>query len=352
MRRERAYMMENTLEETKQQIILEIKRRVEDKILEQNNANLLIKLINNADSSSEAFAIMELGNSYKSTGLHYDKRLETFTDTIKYFKFNSNLSFETEINDGVRHKLIIGDNYDALLNLLIQYKGQIDVIYIDPPYGKDSMGEFAETNYNNQLTRDNLLSMLEPRLQLAKRLLNPETGVIFVSIDDKNQPYIKCLMDDVFGENRFLLNVPRITKKGGKSTNTIAKNNDYILAYALSNDIIFSQEEKDVSKYTLEDEFVEERGPYCLTQCLDYNSLQYSEGMDFEIEIDGITYIPGGDRELFNRRHAGDHGVHDWVWRWSKSAVEWGIEQKMFFIHTLMTRALLPVRRQLLKRVC
>ena len=120
------------------------------------------------------------------------------TDSIKYFKKNEKLSFRTDDAKPV-NKLIIGDNYQALQNLLIQYKGQIDVIYIDPPYGKDSMGEFAKTNYTNAITRDNLLSMLYPRLILAKQLLSDE-GVIFCSIDDKNQAYVKCLFDEVFGE--------------------------------------------------------------------------------------------------------------------------------------------------------
>ena len=80
----------------------------------------------------------------------------TAFDTIKYFKKNESLSF-SDGTDDIPNKLIIGDNYAALLNLLIEYKGKIDVIYIDPPYGKDSMGEFAKTNYDNAITRDNLL---------------------------------------------------------------------------------------------------------------------------------------------------------------------------------------------------
>ena len=92
----------------------------------------------------------------------------------------------------------------------------------------------------------------------------------------------------------FLFNVPRITKKGGKSTATIAKNNDYLLCYTLNTDIIFSQEEKtDLGKFKYEDEFVAERGKYALTQTLDYNSLQYSEGMDYEIEFKGRKFVPG-----------------------------------------------------------
>jgi len=315
----------------KKEMLADIDKRLEDKVLEPTNADLLKKLIINADNDNEAVAIAALGTTYKRTGLHFDKRLEKMDDSIKYFKKNEALSFRTDESKPT-HKLIIGDNYEALQNLLIQYKGGIDVIYIDPPYGKDSMGEFAKTNYENAVTRDNLLSMLYPRLVLAKQLLS-DSGVIFCSIDDRNQAYVKCLFDEVFGENKFLFNIPRITKKGGKTTETIQKNNDYILAYTLNKDILFSQEDKtDLSKYKYEDKYVNERGKYALTQTLDYNSLDYSKKMDFVIEFDGVKYIPGGNEKLRQKRLNGEHGVKDWTWRWGEDAVDWGKENDFFVI--------------------
>ena len=339
--------MENKTNASKDMLIAELDRRVADKILEKSNADLLKKLIIKSESLTEAISIAELGTTYKRTGLHFDKRLEKPSNTISYFKKNNSLSFVTN-QSKTTHKLIIGDNYPALLNLLIQYRHSIDVIYIDPPYGKDSLGEFAQTNYENALTRDNLISMLYPRLILAKQLLS-SSGVIFVSIDDRNQAYIKCLMDEVFGESSFLLNVPRITKKGGKSTQTIAKNNDYVLGYTLSSDIVFSQEEKtDLSKYKYEDQYVETRGKYALTQTLDYDSLQYSTGMDYEIEFEGKKFYPGGNKEEMEKRHNGMHGVTDWVWRWSKSAVEWGIKNDFLVVknNRIYTKSYLKCRKK------
>ncbi len=152
------------------------------------------------------------------------------TDVIHYFKKNEKLSFHTDDAKPV-NKLIIGDNFQALQNLLIQYKGKINVIYIDPPYGKDSMGEFAKTNYNNSLTRDNLLSMLYPRLHLAKQLLSDD-GVIFCSIDDKNQAYVKCLFDEVFGEENFVGNLPTIMNlKGNQDEYGFAGTHEETLVY-------------------------------------------------------------------------------------------------------------------------
>ena len=54
------------------------------------------KLIEKADTLDEAIMITELGTTYKRTGFHFDKRLEKLSDTIKYFKKNDALSFETD----------------------------------------------------------------------------------------------------------------------------------------------------------------------------------------------------------------------------------------------------------------
>lgn len=218
-----------TMSDTKKELCAELDRRVSDKILEPTNAELLKKLIEKADSDNEAMMIAELGTTYKRTGLHFDKRLEKMTSDIRYFRKNEELSFHTD-DSKPTHKLIIGDNYEALQNLLIQYRGKVDVIYIDPPYGKDKMGEFAQTNYENAITRDNLLSMLYPRLLLAKQLLS-ESGVIFCSIDDKNQAYVKCLFDEVFGEKNMITCFPKKGSGGRQDSTFFAIVHEYLLCY-------------------------------------------------------------------------------------------------------------------------
>ena len=228
---------------TIQSLIDEINQRVKDKILEKSNANLLIKLINNADSLEEAISIATLGTVYKKTGFHFTPKLEKTDNTIHYFKKNEELSFHTDDSKPI-NKLIIGDNYAALQNLLIQYKNQIDVIYIDPPYGKDSMGEFAKTNYDNAITRENLLSMLYPRLQLAKLLL-ADDGVIFCSIDDKNQAYVKCLFDDVFGEQNY---VDCLHWKKKKQPSFLAKHTAKVMEYVL----VYAKKWENLEKLSIE----------------------------------------------------------------------------------------------------
>ena len=300
------------MQDIKQSLIDEINKRVNDKILEPANAELLIKLIKNAESNDEAINIAALGTTYKRTGLHFDKRLETMTDSIKYFKKNEKLSFHTDDAKPV-NKLIIGDNYQALQNLLIQYKGQIDVIYIDPPYGKDSMGEFAKTNYTNAITRDNLLSMLYPRLILAKQLLSDE-GVIFCSIDDKNQAYVKCLFDEVFGEENFVGNICRVSIKGGTKTRNIKPVNDYVLVYAKQlnaenekKELLLGEEFEEKNNFA----FTDEKGKYAKGRELNKwgagSRREDSPSMWFPISG------PNGE-EIYPIRNDGSEGR----WRWGK----------------------------------
>jgi adenine-specific DNA-methyltransferase len=181
---------------------LEVKK--EQGILEKPNFDFLIKLIKKAQSENEIVNICTLGTGYYKTTLKFSPKLEVETSKIHYFCKNKSLSFKQP--KGENNKLIIGDNYHALQNLLISYRSKIDVIYIDPPYGCNSMGEGAKTNYGNEhLNRNHLLSSLKPRLTLAKQLLS-SSGLIFCSIDDSNQAYIKCLFDDIFGEKNFLCN--------------------------------------------------------------------------------------------------------------------------------------------------
>ena len=241
------------LEQIKESLIQEIEKRKSDKIIEETNAQLIIKLINSAKNANEAISIAQLGTTYKRTGFHFDKRLEKMNNTIKYLKRNDSLSFEIN-KEKIKHKLIIGDNYDALLNLLIEYKGKIDIIYIDPPYGKDSMGEFADVNYENNLTRDNLLSMLYPRLILAQHLLSDD-GFIFISIDDKNEAYIKCLCDDIFSEINFRTLITVVANPGGRDYGGIAKTTEFVLVYSKTPEPLLVKIDSEEHNFQLSDEY-------------------------------------------------------------------------------------------------
>ena len=145
------------------------------------------------------------------------------------------------------HVIIEGDNYHALTCLNYTHRGKIDVIYIDPPYNTGSDGftykdkrfltEFPDGQKvpkEHPLRHSYWLSFMEKRLNLAKKLLCDE-GVIFISIDDNEQANLKLLCDKVFKEENFITSIPRITKRGGKSSDAIARNHDYLMVYSKTN---------------------------------------------------------------------------------------------------------------------
>ncbi len=209
-------------------LIKELDRKKDIGVLKEPNYNFLLKLIKKADTEDEIINICTLGTDYYQTGLKFSPKLEHETDDIHYFKKNKNLSFKQ--NDLKNNKFVIGDNFHALKNLLITYRNKINVIYIDPPYGCNDMGEGAKEAYGNEhLSREDLLSSLKPRLELAKQLLSND-GIIFCSIDDMNQAYVKCLLDQIFLEKNFIMNINRVLPDGDNSWK-ISLNHEYCLFY-------------------------------------------------------------------------------------------------------------------------
>lgn len=243
------------LEEIKKARLKELEEYKENKVLEPANVDFLSKFIKQAESVEEVEKLFTLSVLWRRTGLVFQPTLEkTAGGVISYLSKDEKLSFSSN-PEGLTHELVIGDNFEALLNLLIEYRGKIDCVYIDPPYGKDAMGGFADTNYDNDISRDNLLSMLKPRLELAKELLSPE-GAIFCSIDDKNQAYVELLFNEVFGEKNFVACCPRNT---GKSVRMVSQNLskirtpfDYLLIYKMSN-TTFRQNITGEKAYTFSD---------------------------------------------------------------------------------------------------
>ena len=105
-------------------------------------------------------------------------------------------------NGTIRENLIIkGNNLIALHTLKQQFRGQVKLIYIDPPYntGTDSFG------YNDRFNRSSWLTFMRNRLEVAKELLTND-GVFFASCDDNEQAYLKVLMDEIFGNENFVTN--------------------------------------------------------------------------------------------------------------------------------------------------
>ena len=110
---------------------------------------------------------------------------------------------------GLMNFLVEGDNLASLKLLEKTHKGKIDLIYIDPPYNtgnKDFIYDDTFVDKNDCFTHSKWLSFMSERLRLARKLLS-ESGVIFISIDDREEAGLKLLCDEIFGEICFVSNI-------------------------------------------------------------------------------------------------------------------------------------------------
>ena len=120
-------------------------------------------------------------------------------------------------DSGLWHTLIEADNYHALQLMDYLYAGKVDCIYIDPPYNTGA----HDWKYNNDYVdatdtyrHSKWLSMMEKRLKLAKRLLNPKDSVLIVTIDEKEYLHLGCLLEELFPEARMQMISSVINPKG------------------------------------------------------------------------------------------------------------------------------------------
>lgn len=163
--------------------------------------------------------------------------------------------------DQAQHVFIEGENLEVLKVLQKAYFGKVKLIYIDPPYntGSDSFiypdrfqeskedylkrindladdgtlmreGFFRKNSKESGHYHSNWLSMMLPRLYIARNLLR-EDGVIFVSCDDNEVHNLRCLMNEIFGEENFIAQM--IWEGATKNTaDQIGTDHEYVLVFA------------------------------------------------------------------------------------------------------------------------
>ncbi|ESQ87918.1 DNA methyltransferase [Asticcacaulis sp. AC460] len=179
----------------------------------------------------------------------------------KTLRPNRDQSVDFDLSDNL---LIEGDNLEVLKVLQESFLGQVKLIYIDPPYntGRDFIydddfskraGEYlnlsgqvdddgkrlvANTEANGRFHSD-WLSMLYPRLRLAKKLL-AEDGVVFVSIDDNEVDSLRKIGSEIFGDSNFVATIIWQKVYAPKnSANWFSEDHDFILVFAKNKEVWF-----------------------------------------------------------------------------------------------------------------
>lgn len=141
------------------------------------------------------------------------------------------------VNFNEEDNLILkGNNLLALHSLKEKYAGKIKLIYIDPPYntGSDSFV------YNDNFNHASWLTFMKNRLDIAWQLLSKD-GYIVIQTDDAEQPYLKILVDSIYGRNNYVNTVSLLFKNiagasGGGQDKRLKKNIEYLTIYSKNYD--------------------------------------------------------------------------------------------------------------------
>ena len=123
-----------------------------------------------------------------------------------------------EERDGWINRIYWGDNLQVMSHLLKEFRGQVDLIYIDPPFDSKAdykkkitlrgqtvtsdSSSFEEKQYGDIWTNDEYLQFMYERLILMRELLS-DKGSIYVHLDEKRSHYIRLILDEVFGQDAF-----------------------------------------------------------------------------------------------------------------------------------------------------
>lgn len=188
-------------------------------------------------------------------------------------KYSFDENGQTDADNGSENMIIRGDNLEALKALLPRYEGRVKCIYIDPPYNTGNEGWVYNDNVNDpkikkwlgevvgkegeDLTRhDKWLCMMYPRLKLLQKLLSDD-GVIFVSLDFHEQPFMRLIMDEIFGASNYVSEIACVNKPSGRSDDKyIATAHESIIVYRKSPLLTlggFEPEEKITKRYNKRD---------------------------------------------------------------------------------------------------
>ena len=131
--------------------------------------------------------------------------------------------------------IIKGNNLLALSSILEKYKGQIQMIYIDVPYYFNDTKEYDAFKYNSNFSFSTWLTFIKNRVELARELLT-ESGTLWFHVGEDGMHYVKTILDEIFGKEKFVGTMPRKTREGKNDVSfNFSQDFDFILIYTMGN---------------------------------------------------------------------------------------------------------------------
>ncbi|MBL39348.1 MAG: site-specific DNA-methyltransferase [Xanthomonadales bacterium] len=281
-------------------------------------------------------SVVEAGERYRLDWVGKTEAYKTLqaptTSTLKPVREQS-VNFDT-----ANHVFIEGENLETLKVIQKAYFGKIKLIYIDPPYntGNDNFvypdrfqeskedylkrineldeqgallreGQFRKNSQESGHYHSNWLSMMLPRLYIARNLLR-EDGVIFVSCDDHEVHNLRCLMNEIFGEENFVAQFVWKARKftDSRSVANVSTDHEYLVCFSKRSEFRFNGLPRDESKFKNSDN--DPRGPWMSRSMLGLATSAQRPNLHYSI-VDpetGTSYEPAPERG----------------WRYSKKRME------------------------------
>lgn len=190
--------------------------------------------------------------------------------STQYYPAQLKESYGTD-KDGWLNKIFWGDNLQVMSHLLKQFRGKIDLIYIDPPFdskadykkkikirGKEASSDslaFEEKQYGDIWTNNKYLQFMYERLIILHDLLS-KTGCIYLHCDWHKSHYLRCLLDEIFGPNNFVNEIVWRKSNSHNDGNKFGSITESIFLYSKNSQYTYNKQfyDMDEKSYALVEE--------------------------------------------------------------------------------------------------
>lgn len=264
----------------------------------------LIRRVNEIDglTNDERSALIGLLRETKSYGLVWENKVEAVEERLR-----DELPILTEVperaiisddKNAPNHIIIEGDNLEALATLAYTHDGEIDVIYIDPPYNTGKKDEFKYNDHyvdsEDDYRHSKWLSFMNKRLRNIKKLLKPN-GLFFISVDDNEVAQLKLLCDKIFDHNSNpaysnCLGMLVWDLGSGTSAGHFTRAHEYVLAYCNNKSLL--------PNFSGGEGLIDDRAIKKKSNKNAESEYTFKKGTKFEAE-DGTEFIgQWGDKEI------------------------------------------------------
>lgn len=193
--------------------------------------------------------------------------------STQYYPAQLRESYGKEQNGWI-NKIFWGDNLQVMSHLLKDYRGQVDLIYIDPPFdskadykksiriksnnASNDATAFEEKQYGDIWNNDGYIQFMYERLILMRELLS-DVGTLYLHCDWHQSAHLRCVLDELFGpmncHNVITWRRSHAQGNAGQGSRHFGIVTDTIFIYSKSGNPIWNQQYVPYSKEVIERDY-------------------------------------------------------------------------------------------------